>query len=87
MRWLVRRTSSSSDEMNTHDLPSSASGRTRRWTSALAPTSMPRVGSSRIRTCGFVASQRARITFCWLPPLRLPTGWSATGVAIPSSSM
>ena len=50
MRWLVRRTSSSSDEMNTQALPSSASDRTSRWISALAPTSMPRVGSSRIRT-------------------------------------
>ncbi len=29
--------------------------------------------------CGFVASQRARITFCWLPPLRFLTGWSADG--------
>ena len=27
-----------------------------RWTSALAPTSMPRVGSSRISSCGSVAS-------------------------------
>ena len=82
IRWLVRRTSSSSDEMKTHDVPSSASSRTSRWTSAFAPMSIPRVGSSRMRTCGCVASQRARMTFCWLPPLRFLTSWSAVGVAI-----
>ena len=36
----------------------------------LAPTSMPRVGSSISTTRGSVASQRARTTFCWLPPER-----------------
>ena len=36
--------------------------------SCLAATSMPRVGSSRISSCGSVASQRASIAFCWLPP-------------------
>ena len=36
--------------------------------SALAPTSMPRVGSSRISIRGSVASQRASSAFCWLPP-------------------
>ena len=35
-----------------------------------APTSMPRVGSSRSRTSGCVSSQRPRMTFCWLPPER-----------------
>jgi ribonuclease Z len=34
------------------------------WTSALAPTSMPRVGSSRISTLGSAASHFARTTFC-----------------------
>ena len=87
MRWLVRSTSSSSDEMKTHDLPSSARSSTSFWMSALVPTSMPRVGSSRISRRGSVASQRARITFCWLPPLRFLTGWSADGVAMFSSLM
>ena len=32
---------------------------------------MPRVGSSRMRTSGLLASQRAISTFCWLPPERL----------------
>ena len=44
------------------------------WTSALAPTSMPRVGSSKISTAGFMSSHLASITFCWLPPERSPTG-------------
>ena len=47
-----------------------------RWTSTLAPMSMPRVGSSRIRTVGFDASHLASTTFCWLPPDSAPTSWS-----------
>ena len=35
-----------------------------RWISDFAPTSMPCVGSSRIITCGSVASQRDSATFC-----------------------
>jgi len=42
-------------------------------TSNLAPTSMPRVGSSRMSTFGLRHSQRASITFCWLPPESVPT--------------
>ena len=64
MRWLVRSTSSSSDEMKMQDVPSSARSSTSFWMSALVPTSIPRVGSSRISSCGFVASQRARMAFC-----------------------
>ena len=37
-------------------------------------TSMPTVGSSMIRILAEAASHLARLTFCWLPPLRLPTG-------------
>ena len=37
-------------------------------TAALVPTSMPRVGSSRIRMRGLVESHFASTTFCWLPP-------------------
>ena len=40
-------------------------------TSALAPTSIPRVGSSRSSTRGLRVRQRAITTFCWLPPDRL----------------
>ena len=37
--------------------------------SALAPTSMPRVGSSSSSTRGSVSSALPSTTFCWLPPL------------------
>ena len=50
-----RSTSSSSAEMNSTDMPSSQSDSTSRWISALAPTSMPRVGSSRISSRGSVS--------------------------------
>ncbi len=50
-----------------------------RWISALAPTSIPRVGSSSSRSFGLVASQRASSTFCWLPPERLPASMSGFG--------
>ena len=39
-----------------------------RWISALAPTSMPRVGWSRMRIRGDGISHFASSTFCWLPP-------------------
>ena len=55
--------------------------------SAFAAMSMPRVGSSSMRTFGRVASHRASSTFCWLPPEREPTGVSAEGVLIPSAEM
>ena len=48
--------------------PDAASSEMIRWTSTLAPMSIPRVGSSRIRILGFEASHLARTTFCWLPP-------------------
>ena len=65
--------------------PSAASARISRWISALAPMSTPCVGSSRISTRGFVASQRASATFCWLPPESVPTGASIDGVRMAKS--
>jgi len=53
--------------------PAAESSATLRWMSAFAPTSMPRVGSSRMSSSGAVANQRARSTFCWLPPDRVLT--------------
>lgn len=53
--------------------------------SACAPTSMPRVGSSRMRKRGEVASHRARITFCWLPPESSFTGFSMSVVRMSSA--
>ena len=34
---------------------------------------MPRVGSSKIMTCGCIDSHLASTTFCWLPPDSVPT--------------
>src|SRR5450830_410476 len=65
------RISGSSDEMNTMETPESASSAIIRCTSLLAWTSIPRVGSSRIRSLGTVASHLAMTTFCWFPPERL----------------
>ena len=49
--------------------PLAASRRMVRNTSALAPTSMPRLGSSISSTFGPVISALPMTTFCWLPPL------------------
>ena len=46
------------------------------YSSPLAPTSMPLVGSSNTRILGLVSSQRASSTFCWFPPDKVDTGWS-----------
>ena len=35
---------------------------------------MPRVGSLAMNTLGGNTTQRAMATFCWLPPLKFPTG-------------
>ena len=48
--------------------PSRDSLRMVRNTSALAPTSMPRLGSSISSTFGSVISALPITTFCWLPP-------------------
>ena len=46
---------------------------------------MPRVGSSKIRISQSLTSQRAMITFCWLPPERYFTSWATDGVLMLSS--
>ena len=66
-------------------MPRPASARMSRWISARAPTSTPRVGSSRISTFGCDCSHRPMTTFCWLPPLSWPTGVSTPGVLIARS--
>ncbi len=40
---------------------------------------MPRVGSSRMSTCGSVKSHLLSTTFCWLPPDSLPARASTVG--------
>ena len=64
--------------------PRARGASTRRWISCLAPTSMPRVGSSRISSVGSVASQRASSTFCWLPPESSRIGCSMPAHLMPS---
>ena len=48
--------------------------------SAFAPTSMPRVGSSRRSTAGSVSSILPMTTFCWLPPDSEPIARPAGGL-------
>ncbi|MNE58233.1 hypothetical protein D3C80_1532510 [compost metagenome] len=50
--------------------------------SNLAPTSMPRVGSSNSSTWQSRSSQRPITTFCWLPPDSSPTTWWAPALRI-----
>src|SRR5699024_9692447 len=87
IRSLRRTTSSSSEEMNTTATPSSVREMTSSMISVLAPMSMPRVGSSRISTSGWVASQRPSSTFCWLPPERLLIGRSGSAGRTLSAAM
>ena len=70
MRSATPISSGISDEIIRIATPSRASPRMRSWMPALAPTSTPRVGSSKIRTPGWIASHLASTTFCWLPPDR-----------------
>src|SRR5690606_23197434 len=67
-RSAMPRISGRSEEIIRTATPSAASRDSSRCTSALVPTSMPRVGSSTISTFGPVASHLASTTFCWLPP-------------------
>ncbi len=79
MRSLMPSTSGISDEIMITATPWPARREIKRWISALAPTSMPRVGSSRIRIFGPVISQRPISTFCWLPPDRFSIRSSRSG--------
>src|SRR5712692_2455144 len=64
MRFASRSTSGSSEEMTRIATPSPASSSRSRCTSAFVPMSMPRVGSSTMRTAGRRPSHFARTTFC-----------------------
>ena len=72
------RSSSISDETTITPSPSRARSVTMRNSSALAPTSTPRVGSSSRSTLHCFSSQRASTTFCWLPP----ESWRARRLAV-----
>src|SRR6218665_352989 len=61
-------TSGRYEEITTTAIPASASSSMVRCSSAMAPTSTPRVGSSKMMSLGRWTSERAITTFCWLPP-------------------
>lgn len=87
MRSAPSISSSMSEEISSTASPSRASSSIRLCTSALAPTSMPRVGSSSSSTLGSRQSQRASSTFCWLPPESSPTFCSGLEALIRSRFM
>src|SRR5271166_264982 len=64
IRSLTATSSSSSEEATSSARPCCESLRMSETISACAPTSMPRVGSSRMRTRGFETKARAKSTFC-----------------------
>ena len=87
MRSLMPRTSGSSLEIMRMPRPCCASSLSRRWISALAPTSTPRVGSSTMSILGLLASHLPTTTFCWLPPESLFTTCSPLVAMMLSCSM
>ena len=78
------RISGSSEEIIRIAAPCPASSLISPWISDFAPTSMPWVGSSRMRTDGPVTSHLLRATFCWLPPESVATGTKTAGVLMAS---
>src|SRR5262245_54970760 len=75
VRSALCRPPRSSQEITSTATPSAARVESSRCTSALVPTSMPRVGSSTIRSAGRRASHFASTTFCWLPPESVDTAF------------
>src|SRR5262249_23744396 len=64
IRSLMPRTSGNSEEISKIASPCAARLLIKRCTAALVPTSIPRVGSSRMSTRGWVSSHFASTTFC-----------------------
>src|SRR6202008_2813443 len=62
--------SSSSEDTSSTPQPLLARSTIKFIISLLALTSSPRVGSSRIKSRGFAASQPPNTIFCWLPQLK-----------------
>ena len=83
IRSLMPRISGSSEEIIRMARPSPASSLISRWISALAPTSTPCVGSSRIKSLGPAASQRQGHLLL-VAAREVATGVSSVGVLIPS---
>ena len=76
----------SDDTMMTH-LPSLTRRFMTLYTSILAPTSIPRVGSSKMKISASVLIHLPMTTFCWLPPDSCPTISSMEGVLMRRDSM
>ena len=75
IRSAMPSTSGSSEEIISTARPSATSPSRMRCTSALVPTSMPRVGSSIISSEGPRASHLPSTTFCWFPPDSVETAF------------
>ena len=79
-RSLIPKISGSSEEIITTAAPWRISSLMMLYTSIFAPTSMPRVGSSKMMTFERLNSHLANTTFCWLPPERLRANCRCEGV-------
>src|SRR5688572_14697336 len=79
------RISGNSEEIRITPWPAQAYSLVTACTAALAPTSIPLVGSSRINTAGLRASHLASTTFCWFPPDRLCTACEGPSALMPSA--
>src|SRR5262249_53493093 len=86
IRSLIPRISGSSEQISSTARPCWARRSIVPCTSALATTSMPRVGSSRISTLGATMSERPSTTFCWLPPDSMATSWDGEAARIDRAS-
>jgi len=80
-------TSERSEEISRTPVPSSTSRLMMANISSRAPTSTPRVGSSRISTLGLRSIHRPTTTFCWFPPERVATPHSGEGVLMPNPAI
>ena len=74
IRWLVRRTSSSSEEMKRHDLPSSARAGPALDLGLGADVDAARRLVEDEQPAGSSPASARGCTFCWLPPLEVRTG-------------
>src|SRR6266566_2068882 len=72
------RSAASMEAMSTAQPPRAAS-RIASMMSCLAPTSTAWVGSRSTSRSGWPASHLPSTTFCWLPPLSVPTGADGSG--------
>ena len=74
-RSQIPSTSSSSEDTTTTPFWFFTQSPMASYTSVFAPTSIPRVGSSKRNTSASVMIHRDNMTFCWFPPLKAETLW------------